>query len=299
VSETHRFIAAERASYPVSLMCRVLDVNRQAFHRSCHRAPSQRALADMWLTEKIKEIHGQARGVYGSRRIHAELRLGRRIRVGRKRVERLMREAGISGLVKRKRGHTTIRVPGVRVVDDLVERNFRPAAPDVLWVADITYLRSWEGWLYLAAVQDAFSRQIVGWSIADHMRTELVVDALRMALARRKPRPGLVHHSDQGSQYVSLAFGQKARDAGIAVSMGSRGDAYDNAVAESFIATLKKELVNRHSWPTRRELASAVFEYIEAFYNRERRHSTLGYLSPTDYEKISLPLKSGGEKVKR
>ena len=298
MSEIHRFIAAEKASYPVSLMCLVLGVNRTAFHRFERRPPSQRELADAWLSAKVTEIHERARGVYGARRIHAELRLGHGIRVGRKRVERLMGEAGLSGLVKRKRGRTTIRVPGVRVADDLVERDFQPAAPDLLWVADVTYLRSWEGWLYLAAVQDAFSRQIVGWSMADHMRSELVVDALRMALARREPGPGLVHHSDQGSQYVSLAFGQKARDAGIAVSMGSRGDCYDNAVAESFFATLKKELVNRHSWPTRRELASAVFEYIEVFYNRERRHSTLGYLSPINYEKISLPFQSGEGKVK-
>ena len=156
-----------------------------------------------------------------------------------------MREAGISGLVRRKRGRTTISVPGVRVADDLVERQFRPAAPNVLWIADVTYLRTWEGWLYLAAVQDAYSRRIVGWAMADHMRAELVVDALQMAVARRRPAPGLIHHSDQGSQYVSLAFGQAARDAGIARSMGSKGDCYDNAVAESFFATLKKELVHR------------------------------------------------------
>ena len=199
-----------------------------------------------------------------------------------------MREAGISGLVARKRGRTTIRVPGVRVADDLVERQFRPAAANVLWIADITYLRTWEGWLYLAAVQDAYSRMIVGWSMTDHMRTELVSDALEMAVARRRPAPGLIHHSDQGSQYVSLGFGQKCRDAGISRSMGSRGDAYDNAVAESFFATLKKELVHRQSWPTRRELASEVFEYIEAFYNRQRRHSTLGMLSPADYENSTL-----------
>jgi putative transposase len=210
------------------------------------------------------------------------------IRVSRKRVERLMRQAGISGLVSKRRGRTTIRVPGVRVADDLVKRDFRPAAPNVLWVADITYLRSWEGWVYLAAVQDAFSRRIVGWSMAEHMRADLVVDALQMALARRQPDPGLVHHSDQGSQYVSLAFGQRARDAGVAVSMGSRGDCFDNAVAESFFATLKKELVRRRTWPNRRELQSAVFDYIEAFYNRERRHSTLGYLSPREFEMISL-----------
>ena len=210
------------------------------------------------------------------------------VRVSRKRVERLMRAAGISGLVRRKRGRTTIRVPGVRVADDLVERRLRPGAPNVLWIADVTYLRTWEGWLYLAAVQDAYSRRIVGWSMADHVRSELVVDALQMAVSRRRPAPGLIHHSDQGSQYVSLAFGQAARDAGIARSMGSKGDCYDNAVAESFFATLKKELVHRRSWPTRRELTSEVFEYVEAFYNRVRRHSTLGYLSPADYETRTL-----------
>jgi putative transposase len=178
-------------------------------------------------------------------------------------------------------------VPGVRVAGDLVERRFRPAAPDVLWLADITYLRTWEGWVYLAAVQDAYSRRVIGWSMADHMRAELVVDALQMALHRRRPAPGLVHHSDQGSQYVSLGFGQKARDAGIAISMGSKGCAYDNAVAESFFATLKKELVHRRSWPTRRELISEVFEFVEGFYNTTRRHSTLGYRSPAQFETMT------------
>jgi putative transposase len=278
------FIAAEKANYPVAVMCRALGVNRTSFHDWERRPPSDRALTDAWLTEKIKQIHEASRRVYGAPRIHAELRMGHGIRVGRKRVERLMRAAGISGLAPRKRGRTTIRVAGVRVADDLVERRFRPPAPNLLWLADITYLRSWEGWLYLAAVQDAYSRAIVGWSMAEHMRAQLVVDALKMALARRRPDRGLVHHSDQGSQYVSLGFGQAAHDAGIALSMGSRGDAYDNAVAESFFATLKKELVHRRSWPTRRELGSAVFEYIEAFYNRERRHSTLDMVSPADYE---------------
>jgi transposase InsO family protein len=283
-----RFIAAEKANYPVALMCRALEVNRTSFHDWEKRAPSDRALTDAWLLEQIKQIHESKRRVYGAPRIHAELRMAHGVRVGRKRVERLMRQAGISGLVAKKRGRTTIRVPGVRVADDLVERNFKPAAPNVLWLADITYLRSWEGWLYLAAVQDAYSRAIVGWSIADHMRAELVVDALQMALARRRPQAGLIHHSDAGSQYVSLGFGQAARDAGIAISMGSLGDAYDNAVAESFFATLKKELIHRHSWPTKRELSVAVFEYIEAFYNRDRRHSTLGMLSPIDYEQQLL-----------
>jgi len=186
--------------------------------------------------------------------------------------------------VKRKRGKTTIRVPGVRVADDLVDRRFFREGPNRLWVADITYLPTWEGWLYLAAVQDAFSRRIVGWAMAEHMRAELVVEALEMAVHRRRPGAGLVHHSDQGSQYVSLLFGQRCREAGIARSMGSKGDAYDNALAESFFASLKKELVRRRSWPTRRELRSAVFDYVEAFYNRERRHSTLGYLSPVQFE---------------
>ena len=266
-------------------MCRVLAVKRSSFYAWERRPPSNRALEDAWLSEKIKQIHQATRGVYGSPRIHAELRLTHGIRVSRKRVERLMRAAAISGLAPRKRRRTTIRVQGVRVADDLVERRFRPPAPNVLWLADITYLRTWEGWLYLAAVQDAYSRAIVGWSMAEHMRAQLVVDALAMALARRRPERGLIHHSDQGSQYVSLGFGQAARDAGIAISMGSRGDAYDNAVAESFFATLKKELVHRRSWPTRRELGSAVFEYIEAFYNRERRHSTLSMLSPAEYER--------------
>ena len=290
------FIAAEKTTYPVAVLCRVFGVNRTAFHNWERRAPSDRALEDAWLTEKIKQIHAANRGVYGAPRIHAELRLGHGIRVGRKRVARLMKAAGIAGVRPRKRWKTTIRVPGVEPATDLVERQFRPTSPNVLWVADITYLRSGEGWLYLAAVQDAYSRAIVGWSMATHMRASLVVDALRMALGRRRPGPGLIHHSDQGSQYVSLAFGRAAHEAGIAISMGSRGDAYDNAVAETFFATLKKELVNRRSWPSRLELQSAVFEYLEAFYNRQRRHSTLGMVSPAEYERtqttaISMKIK--------
>ncbi|HME02904.1 MAG TPA: IS3 family transposase, partial [Solirubrobacteraceae bacterium] len=265
-------------------------MSRSGFHGWERRAPSDRALADAWLTKRIKDTHERARGVYGSRRVQAELRLGQGVEVSRKRVRRLMRRAGISGLVRVKRGRTTIRVPGVRVADDLVERQSRPAEPNVLWVADLTYLRTWEGWLYLAAVQGAYSRMIVDWSMAEHIGAELVVDALKMGLYRRRPDPGLVHHSDLGSQYVSLAFGQQARDAGIAVSMGSRGDAYDNAVAESFFATIKKELVHRQPWPTRRELGSALFEYIEAFYNRQRRHSTLGYLSPEEFERARITI---------
>jgi len=284
----YRMISAEKASTPVSVACALLGVSRSGYYEWATRAPSDRALSDAWLLEKIRAIWAENRKVYGAPRIHADLRIKHGVRVGRKRVERLMRGAGLSRLSARKRGRTTIRVPGVRVADDLVERRFGPVAPNVLWIADVTYLRTWEGWLYLAAVQDAYSRAIVGWSMAEHMRAELVVDALEMAVARRRPAPGLIHHSDQGSQYVSVAFGQAARDAGIARSMGSKGSCFDNAVAESFFATLKKELVHRRSWPTRRELTSEVFEYVEAFYNRARRHSTLGYLSPMEFETSTL-----------
>lgn len=282
-----RFIAVEKARYSVKTMCRVLVVSRAGFYAWLEREPSARARQDEELTRRIREIHKENRGVYGSPRIHAELRLADGVRVGRKRVERLMRQANISALTLRKKGRTTIRVPGVRVCEDLVDRDFLASAPNRLWVADITYLRTWEGWLYLAAVQDAYSRRIVGWSMADHMRTELVTDALQMALERRSPEPGLIHHSDQGGQYVSLALGQKTRAARIAQSMGSRGDCFDNAVAESFFATLKKELIHRRAWPTKAELRGEVFEYIEVFYNRQRRHSTLGYVSPAEYEQAA------------
>jgi putative transposase len=264
----------------------VLGVSRSGFHAWERRAPSDRALADAWLLERIRGIHGSSRGTYGSPRVHAELRFDG-IRVGRKRVERLMRAQQISGLVRRRRGRTTIRVPGVRVANDLVGRDFSAPAPNRLWVADISYLRTWEGWLYLAVVVDCYSRRVVGWSLADHMRAELVVDALEMAVARRRPQPGLVHHSDQGSQYVSLALGQRCRRVGIELSMGARGCAYDNAVCEAFFKTLKSELVDRRSWPTKAETRIAVFDFIETFYNRRRRHSTLGYLSPAEYEKIA------------
>ena len=231
-----RLIAAEKANHPVSVLCEQLGVSRSGFHAWERRAPSDRRLADAWLLEQIKEIHEANRRVYGAPRIHAELRLARGIRVSRKRVERLMSQAGISGLVPKRRGRTTIRVPGVRVADDLVDRRFRPEAPNVLWCADITYLRSWEGWLSL--------------------------------------RP----------QFVALGFGQECAKAGIARSMGSRGDCWDNAVAESFFATLKRELADRADWHTRDEARTAVFEYIEVWYNQQRRHSSLGYQSPVEYE---------------
>jgi putative transposase len=199
-----------------------------------------------------------------------------------------MRRAGLSGLLIRRRGTTTIRVPGVRPAPDLVRRDFNPAAPNALWVADLTEIATWEGKLYLAVVVDCYSRRCVGWAMAEHMRAELVVAALEMAVWQRKPAPGVIHHSDQGSQYTALIFGQRCRQAGIDVSMGAQGSALDNAVCEAFFASLKKELTRQRSWPTRRELQTAIFAWIEGWYNRRRLHSTLDYLSPADYENRTL-----------
>jgi putative transposase len=194
------FIAARKTEHSVKTMCRVLGVSRSGYHAWQRRPPSPRARRDAALTEQIASIHASSQKTYGSPRVHAELRLDHGIHVGRKRVERLMRRAGLSGQIKRRRGRTTIRVQGVRTAADLVERDFNPAAINRLWAADITYVRTWEGWLYLASVMDLYSRRIVGWALADHLRAELVVDALEMAVARRRPDAGLVHHSDQGSQ---------------------------------------------------------------------------------------------------
>jgi putative transposase len=283
-----RFIAAKRAEHSIQIMCRVLEVSRSGFHAWASREPSARAVCDDALSERIAEIHAESGKTYGSPRVHAELRLEDDVHVGRKRVERLMRGAGLSGQVKRRRGNTTIRVQGVRTAPDLVERDFDPTEPNRLWAADITYIRTWEGWLYLASVMDLYSRRIVGWALADHLRAELVVDALQMAVARRRPDAGLVHHSDQGSQYTSLIFTGRCRAVGIDVSMGSRGDCFDNAVLESFHASLKKDLIHRQAWPTKAETRTAVFDYVEAFYNRRRRHSTLGMLSPVEFETGTL-----------
>jgi putative transposase len=279
-----RFIAAERANHSISLMCRVLGVSRSGFHAWQRRAPSDRALTNAWLVEHIVRTHRESRGTYGARRVHAALRQ-RGIRVGRRRVERLMRAQQLTGAVPRKRAKTTIRVPGIRAAHDLVRRNFAPSAPNQLWVADIKYIPSAAGWLYLAAVVDCFSRRVVGWSMRDDLSAQLVVDALEMAVARRRPRPGLVHHSDQGTQYVSLLFGERCQEAGIDISMGCTS-AHDNAVAESFFASLTKDLLRRRSFHTRAEARTAVFDYIETFYNPIRLHSTLDYTSPIDYERM-------------
>lgn len=285
----YKLIEAERASFPIPLMCRLLGVSRSGYYAWRDRPPSRRDRADVSLTERIKAIHERSRGTYGAPRIHAELRLTDGFRCGRKRVARLMREAGLSGCCRgRKRQTTTRRIERMPSAPDLVERGFASEAPNRLWVADITYLGSWEGWMYLAFVLDAYSRKVVGRSMANHLRAEIVIDALNMALWRRDPAPGLIHHSDHGSQYTSVEFGRRLKEAGLLPSMGSVSDAYDNALAEAFIASLKTELLYRRSWPTRESVRVATFEYIETFYNARRRHSALGYLSPTEYEEVRM-----------
>jgi len=282
-----RLIDAKRAQHPVSLLCSVLGVSRAGYYAWKHRPASPRKRRDEVLLGEIRAIHDESKGTYGWPRIHAELR-HRGVRVSRKRVSRLMRAAGLSGMVRRRKGRTTVSVPGIATAPDLVRRDFAPTEPNRLWVADLSEIATWEGKLYLAVVVDCFSRRCVGWAMAEHMRAELVVEALEMALWQRRPDIGLVHHSDRGGQYVSLIFGQTARAAGIDISMGAKGCALDNAVCESFFATLKKELTRRRSWATRRELESAIFAWIEGWYNRRRLHSTLGYLSPAQFENRTL-----------
>jgi putative transposase len=286
----YRFITAHAAQHPVALSCRVLGVSRSGYYAWQGRAASARAQADAALSERIAAIHQTSRGTYGSPRVHAELRAAGE-RCGRRRVARLMRQAGLRGCHgQRRRVRTTTPDRQATPAPDRVERVFQPpavGAPDRLWVADITYVATQEGWLYLAVVLDAYSRKVVGWAMAEHLRTELVLDALTMALHQRRPAAGLVHHSDHGCQYTSLAFGQRLQEAGILPSMGSVGDCFDNAVAESFFATLKVELLHRQVWPTRAAARLAIFEYVEVWYNRQRRHSTLAYATPAGYEALA------------
>jgi len=270
--------------HDIATMCRVLGVSPSGYYAWRYRPPSARARTDQALLEQIRAIHTQSRQTYGAPRVHAELRdVG--VRCGRKRVARLMRQTGLEGAHRRRTTRTTVQDPSTAPAPDLVVRTFVADRPDRLWVADITYVRTWAGWLYLAVVLDAFSRRVVGWSMADHLRTDLVLDALNMAVWNRRPEPGLVHHSDRGCQYTSLAFGRRCQEAGILPSMGSRGDAYDNALAESFFATLETELLTRQSFPHRGAARLAIFDYIEAFYNPRRRHSALGQVAPAAYER--------------
>jgi putative transposase len=287
---TFELIEAERAQHPVSLLCGVLGVTRAGFYAWLRRGPSTRSLEDERLSGLIARVHAESLETYGVPRIHAELADDYGIRVGRKRVARLMRELGIEGVSRRgkRRYKTTIPAKEQPAAPDLVRRSFQAAGPNRLWVADITYVSTWEGFLFLACVIDAWSRRVVGWSMRDDLRSELVVDALGMALTQRKPDVGVVHHSDRGSQYTSLAFGKTMQDAGVMPSMGRRGDAFDNAVAESFFATLETELLDRSSFRSRDQARLALFHWIEGFYNTRRRHSTLGQRSPANYERIML-----------
>ena len=281
----YRLIDAEKAHHAVSRLCRVLGVSRAGYYAWTTRGPSVTVRKDAALTELIRQVHQRSRGTYGAPRIHAELRLDHGIAVGRKRVARLMRAAGLIGCHRRRRHGLTRRDPQAMSAPDLVGRCFTATAPDRVWTADITYIPTWSGWLYLAVVLDVFSRRVVGWAMAEHLRTELVLDALDMAIWNRRPAEGLVHHSDQGCQYTSLAFGRRLRQAGLVASMGSVGDCYDNAVTESFFATLECELLDRSRFATRAQARTAVFDFIEGFYNPRRRHSTLGYLSPAEFER--------------
>ena len=274
---------ANQAAWPARAVCRVLGLSPSGYYAWARRRPSARARRDGQLLERIKAIWTANRAVYGRPRIHAELQACGE-RVSAKRVGRLMRRAGIAGVSRRRATRTTTREQrAARVAPDLVERNFAATEADRLWVADITYVATWAGFLYVAVVLDAWSRRVVGWSMAAHLRTELVLDALNMAIWRRRPQ-GVVHHSDQGAQYTSIAFGQRCRQAGVRPSTGSVGDAYDNALCESFFATLECELLDRHRFRSRSDARMAVFEFIEGFYNRRRRHSALGYRSPVAFE---------------
>lgn len=282
-----KLIDAEKATYSVAVLCEVLGVSRSGYYAWRERPPSERQEQDAVLCKHIERIHERSRHTYGAPRVHAELRaLG--VRCGRKRVARLMRELGIQGCLRGKKRRTTRRDKHAVPAPDLVNRDFASGAANRIWVADITYLKTAEGFLHLAFVMDAYSRRIVGWAMASHLRAELVVDALEMAIWRRKPAPGLIHHSDRGSQYTSLSFGKHLEEAQILPSMGRVGSAGDNAMAESFVSTLKAELIHRQQWPTKDAARTAIFEYLEAFYNRRRLHSALGYESPVAYEEATM-----------
>ena len=280
-----RFIEQEKVHHSVSRICGLFGVSKRGYYAWRNRRVSARAGQDKVLLMYIKAIHKASRSTYGAPRIQAELRLGHGIPCSRKRVARLMREAGLQGVSRRRAKGITRRNPKRPSFDDRVERQFTAKYPDRLWVADITQHKTDEGWLYLAVILDAYSRKVIGWSMAEHLRAELVIDALNMAIRNRRPTQELIHHSDHGSQYTSLAFGKRLEQADILGSMGSVGDALDNAVAESFFATLQTELLDRQSWNIRQQLKTAIFEFIEVFYNRQRRHSTLQYLSPFEFER--------------
>jgi putative transposase len=283
-----RLIEAEKAEHSISRLCSVLGVTRQGFYAWRRRGPSGRQLGDDELKRLIVSIYDGSLQTYGAPRVQLDLAEDHDVRVGRKRVARLMRDLGLQGVSRRgKRVRTTVADERQPPAPDLVERRFVAERPNQLWLADVTYVPTLEGYLFLGVVMDMFSRKIVGWSMRDDLKAELVVDALAMAVTRRRPPAGLVHHSDRGSQYTSLAFGRTLRASGLIASMGSRGDAFDNAACESVISTLKVEWIKRHRYQSRDQARLSIFQYIETFYNPRRRHSALGGISPDDYERRS------------
>ncbi len=283
----YRFIRAERANYPVVILCRVLGVARSAYYAWARRGVSARATADEVLATQIAVVHARSRRTYGAPRVHAELR-AQGVRCARKSVARLMRAAGLVGCHRRRRARTTVADPAHTPAPNLVARDFTAPAPDRLWIGDITYVATREGWLYLAVLLDAHSRRVVGWAMADHLRTELALDALTMALRARRPGAGLVHHSDRGSQYTAVAYRAALAAAGAIASMSRSGDCLDNAMAESFFATLKAEVADTRAWPSRTAARTAIFEWLEVWYNRQRRHSALAYQPPVAFEEVLL-----------
>lgn len=276
---------AHQAVWKVATQCRVLDVSTSGYYAWLKRSLSDHALGDAAIGDALEVYFDRSRSTYGRPRLAADIH-DAGIRTSNKRLARLMRERGIYGASRRKGFTTTTRARDARPAPDLVDRNFTAVAPDKLWVADITYVPTWAGFLFVAIVLDVFSRRVVGWAMAAHLRTELVLDALDMAVHQRKPR-SVIHHSDQGCQYTSIAFGRRCEEAGIRPSMGSVGDCYDNAMCESFNATLECELLVNHRFQNRREAALAVFDFIEGWYNPHRRHTSIGNISPAEYERRS------------
>lgn len=283
--KVHPFIEAEKAAgHGVQRACRLLEVSRAAYYQRRAGTPSARAAADAVLSVKIASIHKESEGTYGSPRVHQVLRR-QDAGCGKRRVARLMRAAGLQGRRKKRWRTTTITDPAAQAARDLIGRDFAPRpGTDRRYAGDITYIATWQGWAYLATVIDLSSRKVVGWALADHMRTSLVEDALSMAFTQRRPAGGLIFHSDRGAQYTGKDYAALAAANGVVLSVGRKGECWDNAVAESFFATLKRELISSRAWPTRAGLHQAVFDYIEGWYNTRRLHSSLGYLSPAEYE---------------
>jgi transposase InsO family protein len=281
------FIEAEEvAGHSVKRCCELLEVSRSAYYERRHGAPSRRQETDTDLLGEIVKIHTESKGTYGSPRVHAELR-HRGVHCGRRRVRRLMRQAGLEGRCKKRWRKTTFPDPDAERAKDLIQRQFGPCTElDRRYVGDITYVMTWEGWAYLATVIDLASRRVVGWALADHMRTDLVEEALRRAFVSRRPPNGLIFHSDRGCRYRSGDYARLARDNGVVLSVGAAGQCWDNAVAESFFATIKGELIDTRAWPTRKQLRAALFDYIEGWYNTRRLHSSLAYTSPAGYEAL-------------